>query len=266
MTRLPPKNDPPRGVLDGQVAPADLDIGYGRWHPPSDLAPFVEHFWSVRWNLTTPLVRQTLPHPSVHWVTEGQVSEVGGIERGRFVRVIEGRGRVMAAKFRPGGFCAFYARPQHELTGKRRRATELLGVDGDFAARVMASSDDDALALLVAALRARQPERQPRAEEAERIVAAIAADSDLISVARVSERFGVAPLALQRLFQSKIGIAPKWVIQRYRLHEALARIHTAQVSWAQLAHELGFTDQAHFARTFKRFIGRTPGEYARGLR
>ncbi len=41
--------------------------------------------------------------------------------------------------------------------------------------------------------------------------------------------------------------------------------HYWTVEWARLAIDLGYFDQAHFIKDFKRFAGRTPHEYARGL-
>jgi AraC-like DNA-binding protein len=35
---------------------------------------------------------------------------------------------------------------------------------------------------------------------------------------------------------------------------------------AQAALDTGFADQSHLTRQFKRFVGVTPGEYARGVR
>jgi AraC-like DNA-binding protein len=266
---LPIKHDPPRGVLGGVLSQDDLDVSFQRWQPPDDLAPFVEHFWSVRWNLRAPIVRSTLPHPSVHWVSEGAKSEIGGIERGRFVRELVGQGRVVSVKFRPGGFCAFYSPAQRTLTGRRIDAAELLGVSATFGRELADRTADKAVLDLAAVLRGCSPQRQERAELAGTIVAAIAADAELTSVARVCDRFGMAPLALQRLFAAKIGIAPKWVIQRYRLHEAIERVHARRdqaTDWATLALELGFVDQAHFARTWKAFIGVSPGRYIKELR
>jgi AraC-like DNA-binding protein len=51
---------------------------------------------------------------------------------------------------------------------------------------------------------------------------------------------------------------------RYRLHEAVERLKGPKPpSLAALAADLGYTDQAHFARNFKAVVGRTTAEFAR---
>jgi AraC-like DNA-binding protein len=68
-----------------------------------------------------------------------------------------------------------------------------------------------------------------------------------------------------RLFAKYVGVSPKRVIQRYRLHEAAERFGQAERSagYADLALELGHSDQAHFVRDFKAIVGVTPAVYAR---
>jgi len=269
MTRLRPKHDPPRGLLHAAgVAPSsDAANAHLRFLPPEELAPFVEHFWVVRWRLDAPRSVSTLPHPTIHWTVEGSRSELGGPSRGRFIRTLAGTGRVVAVKFRPAGFGAFCDVPLYQLVGRRVAATRLLGPSvRDVARAIHTLADDEAAALLGERLLALGPRRNPRAQLARDIAEAIARDPELTSVAAVCARFSVAPLALQRLFRSAIGVSPKWVIQRYRLHEALERLARGETSLAAIAHELGFTDQAHFCRVFKSFIGQSPSAFARRVR
>jgi AraC-like DNA-binding protein len=176
-------------------------------------------------------------------------------------------------KFRPGGFASFVDRPLIQFADRRVRATELLGRRArGVAARLHELDDEDALPVFADVLRSFEPQVDPAGQRAGEIVAGIAADRDIISVAEVCTRWQIAPLALQRLFRNKIGIGPKWVIQRYRLHEVIERIHARADAgatappWAAWAAELGFTDQAHFARSFRAFIGASPGQYVRRLR
>ena len=69
---------------------------------------------------------------------------------------------------------------------------------------------------------------------------------------------------LQRLFAEHVGVGPKWVIRRYRLHEVTERMSAgAPIDWAALAADLGYADQAHLTRDFTDLFGEPPTAYAR---
>jgi AraC-like DNA-binding protein len=112
-------------------------------------------------------------------------------------------------------------------------------------------------------LRAQLPEPDPLAEDAATIVATIASKPELTRVDALAERVGASVRGLQRLFAEYVGIGPKWVIRRYRLHEVTERLaQGVEVDWASLAADLGYTDQAHFVRDFKTMFGEPPTHYA----
>lgn len=68
---------------------------------------------------------------------------------------------------------------------------------------------------------------------------------------------------LQRLFAEHVGVGPKWVIRRYRLHEVTQRMAArAAIDWAALAADLGYADQAHLIRDFSAMFGESPTRYA----
>lgn len=264
---LRPKLVDPRGVL--HVRMTATSPGYGRFWPDEDLAPFVEHLWTVAWDLATPTVSEVLAHPSVQLVVEAGHSAVAGVFTGRFVRRLEGRGRVLGVKFLPGGFRPFAGRAVSTLAGRRLPLAQIFG---DSAAgleeRALAAAGlDQAFAEIQEFLRARRPARSDAAELAGRIVARAASDRGITRVDQLGEVFDLGPRQLQRLFDEYVGARPKWVIQRYRLHEAAERIavHAFQ-NWADLAQELGYADQAHFVRDFRRVVGASPAAYARAFR
>ncbi len=88
-------------------------------------------------------------------------------------------------------------------------------------------------------------------------------DRELHSAASLAKQFEMSLRALQRLFNDYVGVGPKWVINRYRIHEAIARVQAGHaVSWAALAQELGYFDQAHFINDFRKLVGETPADYA----
>ena len=71
---------------------------------------------------------------------------------------------------------------------------------------------------------------------------------------------------LQRWFNDAVGITPKWMIQRYRIHAALLELERGSQPLTHLAQSLGYADQAHFARDFKALTGFSPSRYAAGAK
>lgn len=249
-------------------------VTQGRFHharvaPAPELAGLVQHFWIVRWDLTghAPQLRESLPHPNVHLTLESGRSRIYGIQTGRFRRVLENRGGVFGVKFRPGAFRPLLKHSVSRLRDRTVPARTVFPAAADtLEAEITAASPDDD-AMIAAAerfLRAHRPPKDPEVARIGAIVDDIAADLGLMRVEQVTERSGLAMRTLQRLFNEYVGVGPKWVINRYRLHEAVERLeHGQPVDWADFAVALGYFDQAHVIRDFKAMTGRTPAQYAR---
>jgi AraC-like DNA-binding protein len=264
-TRL--KLDKPRGILN---VPASSGVsGHARYWPSEALAPFVEHHWRVRWNVEEAQRVETLPHPSVHMVIENGCGEIAGVTTERFSRLLEGRGGVIGTKFRPGGFRAFVDRRVSAFTNRRTPSADVFGTEAlTLAARVHECGDDDRQAVdaIESFLRALNPKPRQEAELCATTVASIASDRTITRVDQIADASSISVRRLQRLYDEYVGATPKWVIQRYRLIEAAERIAAGELDdWATLALDLGFSDQAHFIRGFKKLVGRTPADYARSL-
>lgn len=257
------KHDKPRGILNARAAD-----GLRRYWPSDDLAPFVEHYWIVRWNVSAPVTAETLPHPSVHMVLGHGPSEVVGVMRGRFTTTLEGAGRVLGTKFRPGAFRALIDRPVSSLSDRRWPLREVFGTraDGFDTAALAEEEDTRAVAVIESFLRSLQPAADAQMELAGRIAARIAEDRQITRVEQIADELGMSARQLQRLFREYVGATPKWVIQRYRLIEAAEQLSAGAAGLTRLAHDLGYADQAHFIRDFKRIVGRPPADYARTLR
>ncbi len=256
---------PARGIL--RHAPAAGNFHHVRIAPEPLLADLVQHFWIVRWDLRglPAQTRQTLPHPNVHLVMQPGRSLIHGIHSGCFSRTLAGRDGVFGIKFRPGGFRPFLGRPVSELRDRSLPPVDLFGAAVMTFERQLFEQSDDAGMIAVAErfLRDCLPKPDPEALRAGVIVDSIAEQRGLTRVEQVQEHFGLNARALQRLFHDYVGIGAKWVINRYRLHEAVERMAAGTpADWAQLALELGYFDQAHFIRDFKAMTGHTPGRYA----
>ncbi|MEO8360687.1 MAG: helix-turn-helix domain-containing protein [Vicinamibacteria bacterium] len=261
------KTDKPRGILN--VRAAEASTGVSRYWPSPDLAPFIEHFWIVRWDLPRPVVAETVPHPSVHMTieTSGR-AEIGGVMDSKFSRTIEGKGRVVGTKFRPGAFRPFVGHSVADFTNRTLAISDVFGPRAKSLSIDVLEHDDDlkGAEIIEVFLRALQPVADETMLLTGRIAARIAEDRSITRVDQLVREFDTPARQLQRVFKDYVGVSPKWIIQRYRLIEASERMAAGTVvDWADLALELGYSDQAHFIRDFKRFVGRTPAEYARRL-
>ena len=103
----------------------------------------------------------------------------------------------------------------------------------------------------------------PQADLAIDLVRHIRADRTVLRVGDFARAEGLSVRALQRLFATCVGVSPKWVILRYRIHEALEQAGTRDdIDWAALAADLGYADQAHLVRDFTATVGVPPTAYA----
>jgi len=257
-----------RGILNLQ---AGKKFRLNRLLPDPDLRASIEHYWIVAWDLRgqPPFVSETLPHPSVHVVFEPGASHIVGVMEGKFSRTLAGEGRVFGIKFRPAAFYPLLGAPVATLSNANWPLAKVFGAAGDaFAAGLLAMQEDESRAALDNAfLRQRLPLPDSATLEAQGIVAAIMDDRTILKVEDVVRRSGVNKRALQRMFRRYVGVSPKWVIQRYRLHEAAEQLAAGTVTAGpDLALSLGYFDQAHFIRNFKAVVGVPPAGYAQRLR
>ena len=239
-----------------------------RYHPSAELASYVEHYWSVEWDFrgTAPERVEILPHPSVHLIFQRDVgARIMGVTRGKFSRLLSGEGGIFAVKFTPGGFHPFLGAAVSTLTDTIASVRDVLGDDGVTLARAVLTARTDASRIaIVEAFLLQRLQRDDDVVRVASLVYSVAKDRTIVKVDDLVARSAVSRRTLERLFAKYVGVSPKWVIQRYRLHEAAEQLGSGDVNQAALAMSLGYSDQAHFVRDFKAVVGTSPGAYARG--
>ena len=245
--------------------------GHGRFEleraaPSDDLAWLVERYWMVSWDLRgkKSFTQETLPHPCVN-VVVGTHRPGVSLMTDRFFAELEGSGWVLGIKFRPGAFRAIHPRDVAELAGVERAVASVLGDEGAaYEAAVLArGGGPSCVAIAERFLRALEPARDANVDLAARAVDVAKDDPSIGRASDLAARVELSTRSLERLFQKYVGVSPKWIIRRYRVHEACERVASgAAPSWSALAQELGYFDQAHFIRDFKSQVGRTPAQYA----
>ncbi|WP_182881856.1 helix-turn-helix domain-containing protein [Microbispora sp. H10949] len=251
----------------GWVDPyAGLDaFDFVRQAPSPGIAPYVDHFWVVTWTgLAEPYEQRIVSHPTVNMTIARDFRRIAGVIRGGFSYTMQGSGRVLGTRFRPGGFRPFLGGPVSRLTGRFVEISEMYGAAGaTLVEQVLAEPDAQAaIALVEAFLLSLEPDQDPLSEEVAALTAMVENDVSVTRVDELAARSGRSVRSLQRLFRDYVGIGPKWVIRRFRLHEAAERVYQG-LDLATLAAELGYTDQAHLTRDFTAAVGIPPAAYAR---
>ncbi|KRC35538.1 hypothetical protein ASE27_10035 [Oerskovia sp. Root918] len=250
------------GVVDPVAARRAFALG--RFPAPADLADRVDWFWLVRWDLPAgeSFTQTVIPHPCVNLVAEPSGFAAHGIPEGLFDRTLVGTGVVVAAKLRPGAL--------NVPRGTSVPASGVLGAGADEAgerALTLAErgEDEDAVRVLAGLVRERLAPDQHLAQVSRVLDAATSGDlGPRARVADLARVAGTSTRSLQRLLGERLGVGPKWVLQRHRVHLAAERLaQDPGQDLSALAVDVGYYDQAHLAVDFVSVTGHTPGAYAR---
>ena len=264
-TPLDPALKPARGLLQRTTSFEHFRLT--RFEPSEDLREAVEHHWMILHDLgdRPPYTQQNLSHPSQHIVINPK-GETGlfGAASGVFTYRLEQTGRVFGTKFRPGMFRLYFGRAVSALTDACLPVETTFDRTSAALAEEFAGLNDPLqMAERMEELVRRKPvQADAKAVQARTIVAAIEATPEVTSAAGIAERFGMTVRTLQRLFEQYVGLSPKWVIDRYRMLEAVEVLNAgAEAGLTELAHRLGYFDQAAFNHAFEKLTGKPPSHY-----
>lgn len=269
---LPARTASTAGVLRPDELARDVELVRRTAGP--GVARWVENHWSLRWDLAEgqQLASQVLPHPTCSLTVElgshlrpelppGDIVVVTGVVTKRFDVDLRGWGRVLGIRFRPGGLAALTGRPASTWADRVVAASDIL--PADLCARLAEPlvAEEWAAAAEAGLLDLPTP-TDPRYDQLIDIIADMLADHTVLTVAEVGDRHGLTSRTLQRLFAHYLGVGPKWVLARYRMHDAVTEIDDGYSgTFTDLAHRYGWYDQAHFTRDFTALIGVTPRQY-----
>ncbi|WP_076263032.1 helix-turn-helix domain-containing protein [Intrasporangium flavum] len=259
------------------VDPADRTVTIDRVPVTDDLADLAQRFWVPVWDVPTgsSSTQRVLQYPVCQLVVTPTYARLYGVASGLSQQVLEGRGWAVGLMLRPAAGWLLTGRPVRRLTDRTVDLHSLDTLDGPALTAVVrqAMAEDpashDAQAAARASVEGALRPLLPVDDEGllvNALVDAVETSPDLLRVDDLCARFDIAERTLQRLLHKRIGLGPKWLIRRRRLQEAAERLRDDSGGLAAIAADLGYADQAHFTRDFRRATGLTPGEFAARFR
>jgi AraC-like DNA-binding protein len=253
-------------VVASAPPPAELPRAFA----PGGLEGTVRTFWSVGAGVDGP--RRALPDGCTDLIFH--LHEIHGVPTvavlGPMSRPFEipaERAARLGASLAPGAALPILGVPLCELTDRVVDLRRLWGAEADALLDRLREQPDEAerIAAVSALLERRRRRLEPdgNARLAKRAVACIR-DGSVATVEDIAAAVGGSVRQLERVFREQVGLTPKQLLRIARLHRLLRRSARGEaLPWAQLALELGFTDQAHLVHEFRALAGEAPVAFQR---
>jgi AraC-like DNA-binding protein len=246
--------------------------------PSIPLRAFVELIWMVD-GPSDSAVERVLPNGVVELIlcfgppsrvvrsagfTRYRRAWIAGLQRGPLDIASEEATHLLGVRFRAGGAAPVFGVPMHELSDL------VLEWEGAPASWVLAlhervteeRSDAARVALVEGALGRRLSESNGLDRRVQGALRTMHREPAGLSVERVAREVGISRKHLVQLFRNEVGVSPK-TLQRILRFQNVVRAAASErpVSWTEVAHRMGYADQAHLNHDFRALSGVTPRAY-----
>jgi len=146
----------------------------------------------------------------------------------------------------------------HELAGR------LVELDALFGPRLREhlGNTQDPFAYLDAFFLCRLDDALSPVPSVTRALARLRATDGRAPIGAITDELGCSGRHLRIRFREQVGVSPKLFARILRFQKAVRLIDTIP-SWATIAAEAGYYDQAHLVRDFRQFAGAAPTEFTR---
>lgn len=256
--------------------PEDRSYTITRYPVSTDLSDLARRFWIPTWNVPDgrEAPQRVLQYPVCLLVIGRDYARFYGVAPVLSETVLRGRGWAVGLMLQPATGWLVTRRSVADLRGTHLALGEVRGIHAGLVQAVravMEPAPNDAESHAVARRLIEDQVRSyapvdPEGRLINELVETVETDSQVLRVSDLSDRYALTERTLQRLTRRRLGLTPKWLIRRRRLHEAVGRLQRSEVDLATLATDLGYTDQAHLTRDFRTATGTTPGQFAAQFR
>lgn len=165
---------------------------------------------------------------------------------------------LLGIRFHPGGALPYLRVPMSEITD---RIVELGALSSTLEAQLLSAClGITTPAARVAAIVSSLVENLPTAYDSNLMALAqiVVNSGGVVKVDRLASVAGISCRQLERRFLDGVGLGPKLLSRILRFQQVFRAVERADNSWAGVAVECGYYDQAHLIRDFNMFARQTP--------
>jgi AraC-like DNA-binding protein len=249
---------------------------YREFHPKPPLNRYLECFWTLESDTSTLPVQteRILPDGCVELILNfGECFSQHELHR-QFVQpqhflvgqmtgpiLISPTGVVelVGIRFHPAGTVPFVRTPMHEITDQ---VTELSGISPHLERQLLSASIGlKTLHERVMAIESVLIDNLIKSKHESwtlSLAAKVIGCRGLISVDQLAQDAGISARQLERRFLNEVGLGPKLLSRIMRFQYVFRAVESCDGSWAPVAVECGYYDQAHLIRDFNQFAHQTP--------
>lgn len=91
-------------------------------------------------------------------------------------------------------------------------------------------------------------------------------DAEKLKAENIAEHFNISTNYISEYFKKQTGENLQQFIINYKLSLAETRLRHSNMRLNEIAYELGFTDESHLTKTFKKYKGESPAQFRKNIR
>ncbi len=90
-------------------------------------------------------------------------------------------------------------------------------------------------------------------------------DNDLTKISYLANKFNMSQSSISTYFKRKTGESIHQYVTKYKMKLVEYRLQHTEFTIAEIAYQLGYTDESHLTKTFKKYFAMSPKQYRKEL-
>jgi AraC-like DNA-binding protein len=259
-----------------------MNLSFSEYRPSLALAPFVQTYWQGHFNLSgeKDFIRRVVPNGCIEliihltdancqltargeeWQTSPDFTLVGLYTQPYEVQFAT-EVQVFGIRFFPDGIRHIFGVPPVEFIATYEDSIDVLGAElSAFCARIREEQAAAAQVQLSDSFLEKQlaihHQLHDYTHQAMQLIRQESLGSDY---QQLTAQVPISDRQLQRRFKTQYGITVSEYMRLSRMNAVQNYMLNAEQNLTELTYELQFSDQSHFIREFKHYVGMAPGKF-----